>query len=361
MQFAVLLWNRITSLTCQALFPGHNFLVIIRGGANVLLLVRPLLILSAALLILVACTRERPTPDPTATVAVSGNVPATAAVAAAVVTDTPAAGSETGLAVTNTPNSLTPAPISGTPTPVTPQTFPYTVREGDTLGTIAAQFETDVDTLRRLNNLSSDSLGVGQLIYVPYVEGITADGLPTPTPGPFLYTIQFGDTLSGIAVQFGVDPIAIQEANAATLLDPNNLTVGTTILIPGYVAPADATADETEEGAASTGGEPVAHIVQAGQGLLEISAIYNVSVADIMDANGLTNDILRIGQELTIPGVTKRDIAVAQGNVHVVQAGESLLSIALIYGVTVEELQDANELDNPDSIFIGQELIIPAQ
>ena len=64
---------------------------------------------------------------------------------------------------------------------------------------------------------------------------------------------------------------------------------------------------------------------------------------------------------MIIPGVSERDVAAAQGNVHVVQAGESLLSIALLYGVTVEELQAANELDNPDSIFIGQELIIPAQ
>jgi LysM repeat protein len=81
-----------------------------------------------------------------------------------------------------------------------------------------------------------------------------------------------------------------------------------------------------------------------------------------MAANGLTDqDILRIGQELIIPGVTARDVAEAQGNVHVVAAGESLLSIALLYGVTVEELQAANELDNPDSIFIGQELIIPFQ
>jgi LysM repeat protein len=70
---------------------------------------------------------------------------------------------------------------------------------------------------------------------------------------------------------------------------------------------------------------------------------------------------LRIGQELIIPGVTTRDIAITRGSTHTVQPGESLLSIALLYGVTVEELQAANELDNPDSIFIGQELLIPLQ
>src|SRR3954462_14625279 len=84
---------------------------ILRGGATVLLHVRPLLILAAAMLVMVACTRERPTPSPTATTDVQVNVPATAAVEAQIVTDTPQAGSssEAGLAATNTPASLTPA------------------------------------------------------------------------------------------------------------------------------------------------------------------------------------------------------------------------------------------------------------
>jgi LysM repeat protein len=283
-------------------------------------------------------------------------------VAAQVITDTPASGTEADLAATNTPNALTPEP-DGTPSPTTPETFPYTVQEGDTLGSIAIQFETDLETLRELNNLDSDSLGVGQLIYVPYQEGLQGPGLPTQTPGPFYYTIQPGDTLSGLAIQFGVDPTAIQEANATSLLDPNNLAVGTTILIPDYTPSADDTSAEAEsDEAAEDSGEPVVHVVTAGQGLLEIAALYGVAVAEITAANGMTDqDILRVGQELIIPGVTARDVAVSQGNVHVVQPGESLLSIALIYGVTVAELQEANELDNPDAIFIGQELIIPTQ
>jgi LysM repeat protein len=355
MQFVVLLSKQITTLACQYTF---------RGGATVLLLVRPLFIFLAAMLLLVACTRERPTPEATATAGVPLNdAPATAAIAAQIITNTPpaASGSEAALAVTNTPS-----PVITATTATSQDTFQYVVREGDTLGSIAEQFETDVETLRSLNNLPSDSLAVGQPIYVPYVEGITAEGLPTPTPGPFLYTIQIGDTLSGLGARFGVDPIAILEANSETLLDPNNLTIGSTILIPGYQPPVQPAAEgeEGEEGEPGTTeeGEIVVHIVQPGQGLIEIATLYGVSVEEIMAANALTDqDILRIGQELIIPGVTQRDIAVVQGNIHIVQAGESLLSIALLYGVTTEELQAANELDNPDSIFIGQELIIPLE
>lgn len=337
-----------------------------------LLLVRPLFILVAAMLILAACTRERPTPEPTATTAVQVSAP-TSVPQQAVEADsnTPEAGAEAGIAVTNTPSPVI------TPSPTSQDSFQYVVEDGDTLGSIAVQFGTDVETLRKLNNLRDDSLSVGQPIYVPYVEGMTAEGMPTPTPGPFLYTIQVGDTLSGIGLRFNVDPIAIIEANSEGLLDPNNLTIGSTILIPGYQPPPEtlpeAESDEESdtppvaeeeggEGEEETGEEPFVHIVQAGQGLIEIATLYGVSIADIAAANGITEqDILRIGQELIIPGVSSRDFAIARGSIHIVQPGESLLSIALLYGVTVEEIQTANELDNPDSIFIGQELIIPAQ
>ena len=329
-----------------------------------LLLVRPLIILSATTLLLIGCTRERPTPEPTATTAVQAGAPATAAVAAEIVANTPVSGtsSEADLVSTSTPDPLTPQATAGTPTPGTPETFPYTVQPGDTLGSLAARFETDIETLQSLNSLAGDSLAVGQVINVPYREGMTAAGMPTPTPGPFLYTIQVGDTLSGLGVRFGVDPVAILEANSNSLLDPNNLAVGTTILIPGYQPPTGTTGTGEDGDTGATSAPGVVHTVQPGQGLLEIAAIYGVPIADILAANGLTEqDILRIGQPLTIPGVTARDVAAATGNIHIVQPGESLLSIAILYSVTVPELQEINDLPNPDSIFVGQELIIPGR
>lgn len=308
-----------------------------------------------------ACTRERPSPEPTATAAVvEANAP-TATLAEPQVTAASTPGLESGLVVTTTS-----AP-TGTPTPASQETFQYVVREGDNLSSIAVRFGTDVETLRRLNNLDNDGLLVGQPIYVPYVEGMTAEGMPTPTPGPFLYTIQSGDTLSGLAVRFGVSTIEIIEANSENILDPSNLTVGAVILIPNYTPPpaAESTGVETPgtEGApaASTGtGSSVVHVVQPGQGLLGIAALYGVTVEEIVAANGLVDqNSLRVGQELIIPGVNTRDAAAARGSLHVVQSGESLLSIAIQYGITVEEIQVANDLDNPDAIFVGQELIIP--
>lgn len=45
---------------------------------------------------------------------------------------------------------------------------------------------------------------------------------------------------------------------------------------------------------------------------------------------------------------------------YVVQPGDSLSGIATKFGITQQELQQANNIDDPDSIYAGQELIIPA-
>lgn len=50
----------------------------------------------------------------------------------------------------------------------------------------------------------------------------------------------------------------------------------------------------------------------------------------------------------------------AGGNTYVVQAGDSLTGIANQFGLTIEQLLDINNLDNPDFVFVGQQLILPA-
>ena len=312
-----------------------------------------LFIVLAAFLLLTACTRERPLPDPTATSAMPGVVRASA-------TTPPVEPQVTAVPVEPTPTQEEAQP---TPAPAV-ETVPYVVQPGDTLASIAAEYGTDVETLKEINNLTSDAILVGQPLYVPVVEGVSAPGLPSPTPGPVVYVVQPGDTLTGIALQFNVDPIAIQERN--NLLDADNLTVGATIIIPGAQPQTASSGGETGETASGTtpvatpSAEGVVHVVQSGESLTSIAVTYDVSVEEIAAANGIsTGDVLRIGQELIIPGVTPREAAEAQGNIHVVQPGESLFGIAVLYNVTVEEIIAANDLTNPDALVVGQELIIP--
>lgn len=110
-------------------------------------------------------------------------------------------------------------------------------------------------------------------------------------------------------------------------------------------------------------GTPTTHEVQAGETLGEIALRYGVSVEALLAENGLESaDYIRVGQELKVPAPASTEAATTplpqDGRTHMVKAGETLGGIALQYGVSVEALQQANDL-NSDIIRVGQELTIP--
>lgn len=303
-----------------------------------------------ALLLLSGCTRERPTPEAMPT------LPPPAETEPVVAADPPVV------------NLTAEAPDDGTPTPEPEPTqelatFQYIVKPGDTLGGIAIEYNVTPDDIRRLNNLFSDEIQVGQPLLVPVAEGVFVPGMPTPTPGPFVYAVQPGDTIGSIAIKFGKDMIELIEANG--LIESDILSVGQEILIPDYQpTPADlvAPAGGTGSTGTSTGvGGTVQHVVQPGETLGTIAEQYGISSAELARANNIANpNLLREGQVLTVPGVDPLEAARLRGQTHVVQSGESMSQIALEYGVTVDEILAANGLSNPNDLRVGQELLIPA-
>ncbi len=110
----------------------------------------------------------------------------------------------------------------------------------------------------------------------------------------------------------------------------------------------------------------VKHIVEGGETLLSIALQYNVTVDEIQGANGLTNELIRIGDELTIPGRAREcRLQARQGRAgnftYTVEDGDTLISIALKFGSTVEAIQQANSLAGNALIRPGDALIIPVQ
>jgi LysM repeat protein len=115
------------------------------------------------------------------------------------------------------------------------------------------------------------------------------------------------------------------------------------------------------------------HVVQAGETLSGIAAIYGTTVDAIVQANNLTDaDDISEGQALIIPSsaasiptgaATASSVSTPSSSVgqriHVVQVGETLSEIARTYGVTTEAIVQANGLDNPNAISVGQALVIP--
>ena len=109
-----------------------------------------------------------------------------------------------------------------------------------------------------------------------------------------------------------------------------------------------------------------AYTVERGDTLSEIAARSGTSVSALAEANSLGNpNLIYVGQRLTIPG-RGQDAGGAQSGeasvrTHVVAAGESLGAIAAHFGLTVEQLAQANGIIDPSRIMAGSLLRIAAE
>ena len=100
------------------------------------------------------------------------------------------------------------------------------------------------------------------------------------------------------------------------------------------------------------------YVVQSGDTLWSIARKFGVSVNEIRELNNLTSNLLRLGQVLRIPGVEEPTPVPPSGDTYIVQRGDSLWSIANRFGITVNQLRDANNLTT-DLLSLGQVLQIP--
>jgi LysM repeat protein len=99
------------------------------------------------------------------------------------------------------------------------------------------------------------------------------------------------------------------------------------------------------------------HVVQRGESLSSIAVRYGTTPAAIAQANGLTNwNLIYAGQSLTIPSGGSSGSASA--GTYTVQAGDTLSAIAARYGTTISALVQRNGLARANYIYPGQRLII---
>lgn len=98
-------------------------------------------------------------------------------------------------------------------------TMEYIVRSGDTLWLLSQRYGTTVAELKRLNNLTSDELRIGQVLKIPTGQ----------TPSYFEYAVRSGDTLWLLSRRYGTTVDAIKSLNGLT---GNLLNIGQVLLIP---------------------------------------------------------------------------------------------------------------------------------
>ncbi|WP_423801882.1 LysM peptidoglycan-binding domain-containing protein [Neobacillus sp. SAB-20_R2A] len=236
----------------------------------------------------------------------------------------------------------------------------YKVQAGDSLYSIARKFNVTVSSIKTTNNLTSDTIYVGQVLNLPF----------------YTYTVVAGDTLYSISRKFNTSVDSIRSYNQ---LPSDFLSIGQKIRIPRTVeqttaatptptpapepAPAPAPAPTVDTTKTST------YQVAAGDTLYQIAKKFATTVDTIKILNNLTTESIFIGQILIVPQTqtvqspvpvqTQTPPAPVTTTTYTVAAGDSLSLIAKRFNTTVEQIKAANKLTS-DLIYVGQILTIPA-
>ncbi len=202
----------------------------------------------------------------------------------------------------------------------------YIVQKGDTLYSVAMANNTTVDELKKANNLTSNILSTGQLLKIPSAL------LPEST-----YTVKKGDSLYSIANKYNT---TVEELKRINNLTSNTLSIGQVLKLPS-----DKASNIEQEK------NTITYTVQKGDSLYSIARKYSTTIDKIKDLNNLTTNLLSIGQVLLIPTNTNLETT------YIVQKGDSLYSIAKKYNTTVDKLKQLNNLTS-NLLSIGQILIV---
>ena len=197
----------------------------------------------------------------------------------------------------------------------------YVVQSGDNLYSIARKFNTTVDTIKRLNNLTSNTLSIGQKILIKSIPSTIKDENE-------YYIVKKGDSLYSIALKYNM---TVQELKSINNLSTNLLSTGQRLKVSNKEF------NNTYK-------------VVNGDTLYSIARRYNISTDELKKLNNLTSNTLSIGQVLRIPSNNVIE--------YIVKSGDNLYKISNMYNISIKDIMNLNNLKNTN-LSINQKLIIP--
>lgn len=189
-----------------------------------------------------------------------------------------------------------------------------------------------------------------------YAPSARSSSAPSKT-----YRVVAGDNLSKIARTQGVTVDDLKRANGLT---SSTIRVGDELIVPG-AGESTPTSTSSLDAAGST-----VYKIAPGDSLSRIASRHGVTVAELRAANGLTSDLIKVGDELYIPSggtsaprastaAPAASASAASGATYTVQAGDTPGGIARRYGVDHRELMRINGVTDPSKLRVGQVLVIP--
>lgn len=233
----------------------------------------------------------------------------------------------------------------------------YKVKAGDTLGHIARDQDVSPSNLLKWNDLkTSSTIYPGDLLKLGTSSSSSSSSTTSATSSSVSgsYTVQTGDTLSGISAKNGV--------SLSTLLSANGLSMSSTIY-PGQSiklsASASSSTSSTTTASSSAGGT---YKVKSGDTLSGIAASQNVSLSALLRANGMSGStIIYPGQQLKLSGNGSSSASTSSNSSsspstssYTVRTGDTLSGIAARQSVSLSTILQANNLSLSSPIFPGQ-------
>lgn len=165
----------------------------------------------------------------------------------------------------------------------------YTVKSGDTLWHLANLSNSSINNLKRINNLRSNSLYVGQKLLLPGIEvkkaSVSTVKNSSRTSKLETYTVKQGDTISSISIRYNIKLEALYREN--NLNGYSILKIGQIIKLPGYPI------DEQQSSRYYT--------VKDGDSIWLIAQRNNIPYSKLLSLNNMDNSSkLSIGDQIKL-------------------------------------------------------------
>jgi LysM repeat protein len=249
--------------------------------------------------------------------------------------------------------------------------YVYTVQKGEGLYSVSKKFNVLQAEIYDANPNLKEGLKLGQTLLIPTKKTVQpTENKPVSSATIIEHIVVAKQTFYSICKMYGVEQQQIVDLNPN--IDIQKLKIGQIIKIP--VNDNRQTAAKEEVKPQTKPEEPkiepkpiiqkkfVTYEVQKKETLYSISKVFGVSINDILEANPFAEDGIRKGDVLQIP--VNENVAQTTENqrvetTHKVEKKETLYGIAKQYNISQEELIAANP-QIADGLKVGKILTIPA-
>ncbi|MDZ7659967.1 LysM peptidoglycan-binding domain-containing protein [Fodinibius sp.] len=235
------------------------------------------------------------------------------------------------------------------------QSKTHTVKQGETLFSIAQQYDIEVEQVREWNNLRGNELSIGQTLLVS----------PPSSDSAITHTVQRQETLFSISKQYNV---SIAEIKSWNNLSSNNLQVGQELTI----YPSETNSQEQQSLVVEKETQRNSYYtVKSGDSLYKIAQEHDMTVEELKSLNNLSSNTIRVGQQLTVrskpappPSVADEDIKSSpQGKfmVHTIaEETKSLQDLLNKFRMDEQEFRALNPSIDRDRFQVGSEITVLA-